>query len=255
MGVLIAITLGLREQNTLVCLFALLAITQAFGFLTELYSRPVVSPDTTNYAYPVGKRGFTGAPDYDENPNALYLVSQTDWEGDRVIRDKEGNLLTKKLDFVHAQRVSNWIRRLVPYFLGWFPFLVYVFVCIYHLEYNAMKLHEERPDLKIPDFVRGILYGTFVLFTSFAFVQPLYQWFPPGFYWGSEATYCILSLSAKMYLGWLIISARPSNSNSTTHLPLQSLDSYGVQFACAVNVLMQEGRAEDLLGAAGLESR
>ena len=27
----------------------------------------------------------------------------------------------------------------------------------------------------------------------------------PGFYWGTEICYCILSLTAKMYLGWFLL--------------------------------------------------
>ena len=39
MGILLAITLGLREQNTLACLFVLLVCTQSYGFLTEVSRR------------------------------------------------------------------------------------------------------------------------------------------------------------------------------------------------------------------------
>lgn len=202
--------------------------TQWLGFLNELYSRPVIQVDKTDYQYPVGRLGFVEAPDYTKNPNALHLLSQEYWEGDRVLRDEDGKpVKSSSFDYLHAQRVSNFLRRQVPYFLGIFPFVTWVVVLTYHLEYQKWRLHEEtNGDLQIPDWVNSILYGTILLFSSFAFVMPIFQYLPPGFYWGSEICYCILSLSAKLWLGTLILT----------------------------NVLMQEARAEDLLGAAALES-
>ena len=49
------------------------------------------------------------------------------------------------------------------------------------------------------------IYGTVLLFFSFSFVQIIFQYLPPGFYWGTEILYCILSLSAKMYLGLFLL--------------------------------------------------
>ena len=74
-------------------------------------------------------------------------------------------------------------------------------------------------------WVNALLYGTILLFSSFAFVMPLYQRLPPGFYWGSEITYAILSLTAKLFLGIVILT----------------------------NVLMSADRAEDVLGAGSLQ--
>lgn len=36
-------------------------------------------------------------------------------------------------------------------------------------------------------------------------VQIIFQYLPPGFYWGSELLYCMLSLSAKLYLGFFLL--------------------------------------------------
>ena len=182
MGMLLAAAIGIREELTLACLFSLLAVTQSFGFLTELYSRPVVTKDETSYAWPVGRRGFIDAPDYDKNPNALYLISQNLWEGDRVIRDKSGALIAKDLSYLHAQRTSNWTRRLLPYAIGCFPFAVYIVVCTYYLEYNKQRLYEStNGELVIPSWINAALYGTFFLFSSFSYVLPLFQALPPGF--------------------------------------------------------------------------
>ena len=258
MGILLAITLGIREQNTvqsgssnartcglsnnlltlwvcvcvraqLACLFMLLWTCQFLGLLNELYSRPVIQADRANYSYPMGRLGFVEKPDYTKNPNALHLLSGSHWEGDRPLRDDQGKpVVNTNFDYLHAQRVSNFMRRQVPYFLGWFPFMTYVIVVVYHLEYQKYMLNEETAgDLTIPSWVNAALYGTIMLFASFAVVMPVFQYLPPSFYWGSEIMYCILSLTAKLWLGSLIM----------------------------VNVIMQEGRADDVLGASALQRR
>jgi hypothetical protein len=53
--------------------------------------------------------------------------------------------------------------------------------------------------------VNLILYGSYLLFTSFAFVQMVFQYLPPGMYWATEICYCILSLTAKAWLGTLTL--------------------------------------------------
>ena len=49
------------------------------------------------------------------------------------------------------------------------------------------------------------IYGTVIIFWSFTCVQQVYQRLNPGFYFGSELTYCVLSLSAKLYLGLFLL--------------------------------------------------
>lgn len=90
MGVAMAITLGIREQNTLAAIFMLIWCCMAFGFLTEYVSTPKSLVDTVNHKYPVGPyqlRKFAdssnneyGKTDYYRDPNALKLISQDEWE-------------------------------------------------------------------------------------------------------------------------------------------------------------------------------
>ena len=56
--------------------------------------------------------------------------------------------------------------------------------------------------------------------------QVIFQYLPPGFYWGSEVCYCVLSLVAKLWLGLLML----------------------------FNVIMTESTAEQSLGGEALES-
>jgi hypothetical protein len=226
MIMLIAISVGIREQNALALIFLSMWVTQWLGFMTELYSRPVIVADTsTEYKIPVGRLGFLGRPDYVRNPNALHLISQSHWEGDRPLRDADGKpVANTNYDFLNAQRNSNYVRRMLPHVLGIFSFAGPMVVIIYHLEWAKWKLRTTT-DLEMPWFVDAILYGSLLLFSSFAIVQWIFQYLPPGYYFGSEFSYCFLSLIAKMWLGWLML----------------------------INVIMVEGLAETNLGGGALE--
>lgn len=199
-------------------------VTQWLGFMTELYSRPVIHVDKTNYEYPVGRLGFLKKPDYADNPNALHILSQVAWEGDRILRDENGTPVATSFDYVRAQRFSNYMRRMLPHVLGIFSFMGPVVVMIYHFEWARWELTQST-DLQMPTFVPLIIYGSLAIFSSFAFVQWIFQMIPPTYYWASEVCYNLLSLTAKMWLGWLML----------------------------INVIMVEGRAEDLLGGAALK--
>jgi len=228
MLLLIATSMGIREQYTLACLFMLCWCTMVCGWLCELYSRPQIRKDTTSYGNPVGRLGFINKPDYTNNSNALHLISQDQWEGDRPIRDADGNFITPTdgtKDYRWAQRMSNYTRRMLPHVFGIFPFMTCVVIVVHHLEYSKWELSQNGSGAQIPAWINAALYGTLLLFSSFVFPQIIFQWLPPGFYWGTELTYVILSLTAKVYLGSLFI----------------------------LNVFMQEGRASDLLGSSGLE--
>jgi len=225
MGMLLAISVGIREQNTLAMIFVSFWVTMMLGWMTELYSRPVIHVDTTEYEVPVGRLGFTKQPDYVRDPNALHLLSSQMWEGERPLRDKNGKTLAvDNFDFLRAQRVSNYIRRMLPHMLGIFPFTAAMIVIIYHLEYAKWQLRTST-ELEMPWFVNAIIYGSLLLFSSFTAVQMIFQALPPGFYFGSEICYCVLSLVAKLWLGLLLI----------------------------FNVIMVEERAETLLGGGALQ--
>ena len=106
--------------------------------------------------------------------------------------------------FVRAQRTRNYVRRMVPHILGWFPMFSVWVILINQLE-QAKRDVSEVSDRKIPPWVNAVIYGTALIFMSFTFVQIWFQRLAPGFYWGTEICYCILSLTAKMYLGWFLL--------------------------------------------------
>ena len=90
MTIALAITLGIREQNTLACLFMLTWCCMVFGFLVEYISCPKALVDTVNHKYPIGplqmqkfadsRNADYGKTDYYEDPSALKLISQTEWD-------------------------------------------------------------------------------------------------------------------------------------------------------------------------------
>ncbi len=73
-----------------------------------------------------------------------------------------------------------------------------------HLQWAKADL-ELVTDRRIPQWVDGAIYGTVIIFWSFTAVQIIYQALPPGFYWGTEICYCLLSLTAKLYLGLFLL--------------------------------------------------
>ena len=70
-------------------------------------------------------------------------------------------------------------------------------IIVTHLEWarHDLSLVTER---KIPGWVDGAIYGTVI-------ISGALRYLPPGFYWGSELIYCVLSLSAKLYLGFFLL--------------------------------------------------
>ena len=93
---------------------------------------------------------------------------------------------------------------MVPHVFGWFTMTSVWFILVVQLE-NAKRDISEVSDRRMPEWVDAVIYGSFLIFMSFAFVQIVFQRLAPGFYWGTEVAYCILSLTAKMYLGWFLL--------------------------------------------------
>ena len=198
---------------------------QCFGFLTEYISVPKALVDTQNYKYPIGPaqyRDFVqtgklrkdvnsyeqpGNTGYRRDPRALKLISQEQWELERPVYDytyQEKMLGSESDFFIQAQRLNNFVRRMVPHALGYFPMTSAWVIIVTHLE-QAKHDIAKISDMQIPAWVNALIYGTVLIFWSFSAVQIVFQRMPPGFYFGSEICYCLLSLTAKMYLGFFLL--------------------------------------------------
>jgi len=229
MAMTIAISIGIREQNTLAGIFMLHWCTMMYGLLVEYISVPKQMPDYNKYKNPVGEQQFDswrkqlegGATnirfqtDYRRDARALKLISQTEWEGDQPYADiKQWNEDAVKFNdpslpeindkHVSAQRCNNYIRRMFPHVIGWFPMVAAWIIICNHLEETKRDL-ALITDRKIPDWVDAVIYGTVLIFWSFTAVQIIFEQIPPGFFFGTELTYCALSLTAKLYLGWFVL--------------------------------------------------
>jgi len=122
---------------------------------------------------------------------------------------------------------------MVPHVFGWFTMTSVWFILFTQLEHARRDIHEVS-DRNIPEWVFAAIIGTSLIFMSFALVQIIFQRLAPGFYWGAprapnpepeparvcaparltnvpasltgtEIAFCILSLTAKMYLGWFLL--------------------------------------------------
>jgi len=122
-AVAIAISIGIREQSVLASIFMLHFTTMCFGFLTEYISVPKAMVDVKNHKYPIGPEQFRkwhstadpnyGKTDYRNDPRALKLISQDQWELERPvydIRDTAKALGAESDYFVSAQRTNNYVR-------------------------------------------------------------------------------------------------------------------------------------------------
>lgn len=198
----IAFCLGQREESVLTCYFMLTWTTMMLGFTNELYSRPKSFVGGTKYTI-TSTYTITATTD----PFVLKMIADDAWEGDRAQKDAAGNKPQYRQDNPVAERKYNYLRRMWPHFLGWFPFLT-VWVLMVKFLFTSISDTRElrgRPDASMPDWVLLTILGTFILYTSFAPVQALYTYLPPAHFWGSEVCYVLLSLIAKVYLGMFLL--------------------------------------------------
>lgn len=83
--------------------------------------------------------------------------------------------------FIWSQKTRNYIRRMVPHILGWFPISAAWVMIINALETARHDLADVSEE-EIPPWVLGAIYGTLVIFWSFTVIQILFQWYSPGYY-------------------------------------------------------------------------
>ena len=167
--------------------------TQTYGFLTEYISTPKAYTDDVNHKYPIGplqlrkfsdpKNNDYGKTDYYNDPNALKIISQTEWNADRPlydIKNPKQQVGLERMDYlIRAQRTRNWVRyamrvntqlvtlslslrltltlsrRMIPHVFGWFTMTSVWFIFIVQLE-NAKRDIDEISDRNIPDWVNAL---------------------------------------------------------------------------------------------------
>lgn len=83
---------------------------------------------------------------------------------------------------VFSARLRSYAWRMFPHFIGWFPYVAAWSIVLGNFFRQIDDLSEDLRD-RIPWFVPWSIYGTAVVFTTFAFVQMRYQWTEPKHYW------------------------------------------------------------------------
>ena len=200
----IAFAGGLKDIYLLVTLAVLCFVTMTYGCFTEALSRPNMNLDESRTKYYVvdGKihenRDFqrvARSEQQDESP----IVWGTPVEGSVfksiVFKDGFYGPPTKWLTR------SPW-ERLRPHLLGYIPYLT-AYGIILHSFYHNTSGNEQGP----PEWVHGIVWGQFALFTVFGLSQAVQQASDYGCanYIVWEAVYILLSLVAKMVLGLMLV--------------------------------------------------
>ena len=166
----LAVSMAVREEQTLIGVFALCFTTMFFGYATEVHSRPAT------------KQG--------ENGESVYDFER--WEG----QPEKGD------DNYMWRRVWNYLYRMQFHFFGVIPYLVAWYLLLGQF---FRQINELPDDIQIPSFVFFAIIGTFLVFSLFTVVQWRYQWVAPKFYWRTELWYCFLSATSKGYLGLILL--------------------------------------------------
>jgi hypothetical protein len=103
-------------------------------------------------------------------------------------------------------RQINYVRRMTPHVLGFFPYLSAWALILYGFLQALDDIRERDKALfdRMPAFVYAIVFGSFALFSLFTIPQIRYQWLAPKYYYYTEYWYCTLSLTSKSFLGALL---------------------------------------------------
>ena len=194
----------LRATWQLASIFMLMFGCMICGLLTELWSRPV----------------YVGNGEFDMNR----------WVGDPdAVSDGSGEIdYLRKMDN-RRKRFRNYVRRMVPFVLGTFLYVAAWWIVVNHFLTSLNDLKTIQPDIydMVPSWVTLAIGGTILIFTLFTFPIMYYQWLPPKFYWRTEIWYCVLSATAKVFLGGLLyinVVLVGSFEEAITYLNVTALD-------------------------------
>lgn len=205
MAMAIAITVGIREQNTLSGIFFLHFITMLCGLLTEIHSRPAKADGSYNMdkwegdppddPVPPRERGDPLAPsDTAANASSMEVGAPVN-SGAPTNAEKQRRY--------RRLRWNNYVWRMTPHVAGFFPFIAAWVVIVNAFFESIDDLCQNLKD-RIPVFVVPVIFGSVGVFSCFTVVQIVFQWRPPKEYWKTEVYYTILSATAKIYLGGLL---------------------------------------------------
>ena len=105
---------GHPRAKHLALIFICFWVTMMLGWMTELYSRPVIA-DKTNYKIPFGRLASSNNPTTFATP-MLYIYSRAELRANSPFGMPRTPVGDTYLDFIHAQRKSNYVRRCPAHF-------------------------------------------------------------------------------------------------------------------------------------------
>jgi hypothetical protein len=191
-SVTLALGVGVRTPYLLLTIFALHAVTMYGGYVCELHARP-------------RRRQLAQKEDEEEEEeeSACHCLCATSWVGRQ-----------SWLSWFHYDGRLEWDSpfptRLAPFWGGVLSIGVAWSVLIACFAQSVADTRELRgPDApSIPPWVVAALFGTMVLFFSFAVNAFLFLWARPSVsrFIACEAIYVVLSLTAKVWLGSLVLA-------------------------------------------------
>ena len=193
MQIIIAFFGGIRGDYLLLAIFGLSFCTMTYGWVAEALSRP--DKDSRLCDDPAGVQDV--------------LVADSDLElraCGRMHYWEIGSPLNKRdLLLWGCWPGSAALQRLGPNLLGYVPYAVSWFIIFDMFYANVSRADEDR---RPPDWVYGLVWGQFVVFSSFAvvsLVQLSSHWGCRNYYWG-EVAYLVLSMVSKGLLGSILMA-------------------------------------------------
>jgi len=201
----IATLLGIRDQNTLASLYMLMWCTQMFGLLTEWGASVNVELETCPRALLSDKGRHEIGCEVATHRRWANDPMRTEgaWKAILTLEQNNRNIRTKykfwirrvlvrvgcftnnatviplqefdrcTLSVYRWERKKAYVRRMLPHVLGISPYLAAWTIMLRSFtdSLNDVKVENASVWDKIPDFVVPAVFGTFVIFSTFTFVQ------------------------------------------------------------------------------------
>ena len=207
---------GIQEESTLACFFVLSFCWAMWSFCNELWSRPRFYEDKTDYKWECGPPLLiegkkyvpnVGPPNYEWDPQALKRISESSWEGDRPLWDENGKYYRNRDELVEAQRFENWQRRVLPWAIGVVPGVAnWVLITKFYMVRNQELRQQQTNDwASQEDWFVILLFGSAIIAFIKNLILPIYQYLPPGLYYGSELILISVNTFQKAYVALLFL--------------------------------------------------
>lgn len=169
--------------------------------------------------------GFFGVPDYDNDPMAIRIISEEQWEGDRPLFDyNDPNVpYYDGADvYVFAQRFSNYVRRMLPWSVGLLPGTVpWAIIGIqWHLRQHDLRRDVADVSKNFSEWLTLLVFGAAIIHAFKVLILPIWQKQAPTFYFGSEIYGLFVNAFFKTWVAVFVIVHIVHSDRPTVELAL-----------------------------------